>query len=71
MPACGSSDDRFLTISHLSQWSVGQLKRLVRRHGFEIVAVEGTGRISRRIGTIFPVVPFYGSYMLVAKLRRA
>jgi SAM-dependent methyltransferase len=52
--------------SHLSQWTVGQLSRLVERHGFKVRRVEGTGKVSRMIGTIWPIVPLYGSYMLIA-----
>jgi 2-polyprenyl-3-methyl-5-hydroxy-6-metoxy-1,4-benzoquinol methylase len=52
--------------SHLSEWPVGKLKCALHRHGFRVTRVEGTGKVSRYIGTIFPVVPFYGSYMLFA-----
>lgn len=54
------------TPSHLSAWTVGALKDLVGKAGFVVTKVEGTGKVSRRIGTMWPVVPFYGSYMLFA-----
>jgi hypothetical protein len=54
--------------AHLSQWTVRQLSRLVERHAFRVRRVEGTGKVSRKIGTIWPVVPVYGSYMLIADL---
>lgn len=52
--------------SHLSQWSLTALKRLVQRHGFAVDHAEGTGRMTRRVGTILPITPCYGSYMLFA-----
>lgn len=52
---------------HVSVWPVGKLRKLVERNGFRFLKAEGTGRVSRKIGTVLPIAPFYGSYMLVAE----
>jgi len=53
--------------AHLSQFSVAQMKCLLKENGFRIVAMKGTGRISTRLGTAFPISMIYGSYMAVAE----
>jgi SAM-dependent methyltransferase len=41
------------------------LAELLRAHGFRVLRVEGTGRMSRLIGRRFPLA-FYGSYLMAA-----
>jgi 2-polyprenyl-3-methyl-5-hydroxy-6-metoxy-1,4-benzoquinol methylase len=52
--------------AHVSVHCAVALSELLTHHGFRILRMEGTGRMSRLIGVRFPL-PFYGSYMLVAE----
>ena len=51
--------------AHLSQFTAGELKRLLQRHEMRAIAIRGTGRVSEVIGTFVPVLSVYGSLMLV------
>lgn len=52
--------------AHLTQHHSSVLRDRLRMHGFSRVHIEGTGRMSRYIGTRFPWLDVYGSYLISA-----
>lgn len=53
--------------AHLTQFTSASLRCLVGKLGLSHVLTEGTGRVSRILGTRWPLMFVYGSYMLVAE----
>ncbi len=53
--------------AHLTQHHPSDLKMRLRWHGFRSVRVEGSGRVSRHLGTRVPFLPLYGSYLVHAR----
>lgn len=56
--------------AHLSQHRVGDLTRMLREVGFVNIRVKGSGKVSRFLGESFPLLSFYGSYLVSAEKRR-
>ena len=52
--------------SHVTQHYPEILKRRLMGIGFSSVEIKGSGKVSRFLGTRFPLF-FYGSYLLSAK----
>jgi 2-polyprenyl-3-methyl-5-hydroxy-6-metoxy-1,4-benzoquinol methylase len=52
---------------HLTQHYPKVLKNRLRMHGFSRVRVLGSGRASRYIGSYFPLLSAYGSYLVLAQ----
>ena len=50
--------------SHLTQHFPESLKARMKAVGYSNVKIYGSGRMSRRIGTKFPVLSLYGSYLI-------
>lgn len=57
--------------AHQSEFEAKDLVKLLRNVGFASVATYGTGRVSRILGTHFPLLCAYGSYMAVADRRES
>jgi glycosyltransferase involved in cell wall biosynthesis/2-polyprenyl-3-methyl-5-hydroxy-6-metoxy-1,4-benzoquinol methylase len=53
--------------SHLSAHTAQSLSRRLRRHGFDRVAVWGSGRATRLVGERLPLLSVYGSYLIGAR----
>jgi ubiquinone/menaquinone biosynthesis C-methylase UbiE len=54
--------------SDLSQYSPGQLSKILEKHGFSIQRLESTGRVSRYLGRRKHGLRFFGSFMLVGSV---
>lgn len=53
-------------VSHLTQHFPRILKSRLLGHGFSSVRILGSGKVSRYLGWYFPILPLYGSYLVVA-----
>jgi len=53
--------------SHLTQHHHGVLKHRLLMHGFSRVRVLGSGKMTRYIGSRFPLLNLYGSYLITAR----
>jgi ubiquinone/menaquinone biosynthesis C-methylase UbiE len=58
------SDGTVYTVSHLTQHWPGILKSRLQTHGFSRVRICGSGKMSRYLGYHFPILAFYGSYLI-------
>jgi SAM-dependent methyltransferase len=52
--------------SHVTQHYPERLGKRLMDIGFSNIAVLGSGRMSRKLGEKFPVLPVYGSYLILA-----
>jgi len=53
------------TVGHLTQhWPV-EMKRRLRMHGFSRVKIMGSGKTVRYLGSHFPILSAYGSYLVM------
>jgi ubiquinone/menaquinone biosynthesis C-methylase UbiE len=57
--------DSVLGGAHVSQHHASSLRQHVRMMGFSRVRIYGSGKTSRYLGSHFPVLALYGSYLLV------
>ena len=55
--------------AHLTQHDASVLRFRLRMHGFRRIRVRGTGRVSRYLGSRFPLRCVYGSYLMTADKR--
>jgi len=53
-------------VSHLTQHYPEVLKLRLKMHGFSGVKIRGSGKMSRFLGTHFPLKSMYGSYLVQA-----
>jgi ubiquinone/menaquinone biosynthesis C-methylase UbiE len=53
-------------VSHLTQHFPGVLRLRLQMHGFSAVRIFGSGKVSRYLGTRFPIRAVYGSYLIKA-----
>jgi len=53
--------------SHLTQHHHEVLKHRLLMHGFSRVRIFGSGKMTRYIGSRFPILNLYGSYMITAR----
>ncbi|NEO95011.1 MAG: class I SAM-dependent methyltransferase [Moorea sp. SIO3G5] len=53
-------------VSHLTQHFPEVLRLRLQMHGFSGVKVYGSGKVSQYLGWHFPLMPIYGSYLVVA-----
>ena len=53
-------------ISHLTQHFPETLRFRLKMHGFSRIKILGSGKMSRFIGTHFPLLSAYGSYLVIA-----
>jgi len=53
--------------SHLSQHTIGSIRRRLEDVGFRKTNIYGTGRVSKFLGSRFPFMPMYGSYLAVTE----
>jgi 2-polyprenyl-3-methyl-5-hydroxy-6-metoxy-1,4-benzoquinol methylase len=61
------AEQRVLGGAHVSQHFPGTLRLRLRMTGFSGIRIRGTGRVSNVIGQRFPVLPVYGSYLVLAR----
>ena|SRR5208337_615860 len=52
--------------SHVMQHYPERLRKRLMDVGFSDVTILGSGRVSRRLGERFPILPVYGSYLILA-----
>jgi ubiquinone/menaquinone biosynthesis C-methylase UbiE len=52
--------------SHVTQHYPERLSKRLMDIGFSKITVLGSGRMSRKIGEKFPILPVYGSYLILA-----
>jgi SAM-dependent methyltransferase len=57
------------TVGHLTQHWPKEMKTRLRMHGFSAVRVFGSGKTVRYLGSHFPLLSVYGSYLVVADKR--
>jgi glycosyltransferase involved in cell wall biosynthesis len=62
------SHRRVLGGVHLSQHTPQGLARRAAKAGFELIALRGSGRVSRRLGDNVSFLPFYNSYLAVLRV---
>jgi ubiquinone/menaquinone biosynthesis C-methylase UbiE len=55
--------------AHLSQHHPGTLKTVLKMFGFSRVRVMGSGKVSWYLGSHFPLLALYGSYLVVGHKR--
>jgi 2-polyprenyl-3-methyl-5-hydroxy-6-metoxy-1,4-benzoquinol methylase len=55
--------------SHVNIMTIKFFKELLGDMGYQNINVKGTGRVSRIIGTGFPYLSIYGSYMITADIQ--
>jgi hypothetical protein len=55
--------------SHVNIMCIQFFKELLNRFGYKNIKVQGTGRVSKIIGTGFPLLSIYGSYLITADLN--
>lgn len=53
--------------SHVNIMSHKVFRKLIEEAGFKNIQIKGTGRVSSVIGSSFPILSFYGSYMVLAE----
>lgn len=53
--------------AHVSQHHASALTLQLRMAGFGNIRVRGSGKVSRWLGTRFPLLAIYGSYLIVAR----
>jgi ubiquinone/menaquinone biosynthesis C-methylase UbiE len=53
------------TVGHLTQHWAGLLKSRLKMHGFSRIRIFGSGKMSRYIGSYFPMRMLYGSYLII------
>jgi ubiquinone/menaquinone biosynthesis C-methylase UbiE len=57
------------SVAHLTQHESEVLRLRLRAHGFARIRIRGSGRVSRYVGSRFPVRAVYGSYLVVGDKR--
>ncbi len=58
--------DTVLDRSHLTQHHPNSLRMRLRMHGFSRIRIYGSGRAIRYVGSHFPCLAVYGSYLVIA-----
>lgn len=53
--------------AHLSEHLPSELARRLRRLGFEKVQIRPSGKVTRYLGEWWPIMSFYGSYLIFAQ----
>jgi len=56
--------------AHLSQHRVKDLTRTLQGVGFVEIRIKGSGKVSRYLGQNFPLLSFYGSYLVSAEKKQ-
>ena len=57
------------TVSHETQHYACVLKWRLKTHGFSRVRIYGSGKLTQYLGSYVPVLPLYGSYLIIADKR--
>lgn len=57
------------SVAHLTQHDPRVLRLRLRSHGFARIRIRGSGRVSRYVGSRFPVFACYGSYLVSGDKR--
>jgi ubiquinone/menaquinone biosynthesis C-methylase UbiE len=52
------------SVSHLTQHFPAVLKHRLKMHGFSNVRIIGSGKVTRYLGSHFPLLTVYGSYLI-------
>jgi hypothetical protein len=55
--------------SHMNIMTFQFFNELLSKSGFKNIQLKGTGRVSKYIGTCFPLLSIYGSYLITADLN--
>ena len=54
-------------VAHQSQFTPQEFNRCIQKAGMQLVAIRGSGRVSRVLGERFPALSLYGSYLAIAE----